>query len=154
LGPIPKSLRPIFCDREDFTAGHTLNEQTLAALDASDALIVVCSPASAQSHYVNEEIRLFRSRHPERHGRNDPSMESSSVERHSFADPRHSMMIGVFTLTRGGRRGWSVPCSSPAPDEVIEQGLFGCSAVSPVVAHLRPNVSDFASPLCTAEQTF
>ena len=65
-GTIPKSLKPIFRDREDFTAGHTLTDQTQAALDASAALIVICSPASAKSHYVNEEIRLFKSRHPER----------------------------------------------------------------------------------------
>ncbi len=30
------------------------------------ALIVICSPAAAKSHYVNEEIRLFKSRHPDR----------------------------------------------------------------------------------------
>jgi TIR domain len=65
-GAIPKSLRPIFRDRDDFTAGHTLSEQTLAALDASHALIVICSPTSARSNYVNEEIRLFKSRHPDR----------------------------------------------------------------------------------------
>jgi formylglycine-generating enzyme required for sulfatase activity len=65
-GTIPPALRPIFRDRDDFTAGHTLNEQTLAALDASAALIVLCSPASAKSHYVNEEIRLFKSRHATR----------------------------------------------------------------------------------------
>ena len=65
-GTIPKTLHPIFRDRDDFTAGHTLTEQTLAALDASAALIVICSPAAAKSHYVNEEIRLFKSRHPER----------------------------------------------------------------------------------------
>src|SRR3990170_1043965 len=65
-GAIPKALRPIFRDRDDFTAGHTLTEQTLAALDASYAMIVICSPASAKSQYVNEEIRLFKSRHPDR----------------------------------------------------------------------------------------
>ncbi len=65
-GRVPKSLRPIFRDRDDFTAGHTLNDQTLAALAASHALIVICSPAAAKSHYVDEEIRLFKSRHPER----------------------------------------------------------------------------------------
>jgi hypothetical protein len=65
-GIIPKSLRPIFRDRDDFAAGHSLSEQTLAALDASAALIVVCSPAAAKSAYVNEEVRLFRSRHPDR----------------------------------------------------------------------------------------
>ena len=66
LGPVPASLRPIFRDREDFTAGHSLSDQTVAALDASAALIVLCSPASAKSHYVNEEVRLFKSRHPGR----------------------------------------------------------------------------------------
>jgi len=65
-GAIPKALRPIFRDRDDFTAGHTLSEQTLAALDASHALIVICSPAAAKSTYTNEEVRLFKSRHPDR----------------------------------------------------------------------------------------
>lgn len=41
-GAIPQALRPIFRDRDDFTAGHTLTDQTLAALDASAALIVIC----------------------------------------------------------------------------------------------------------------
>jgi tetratricopeptide (TPR) repeat protein len=65
-GAIPKALRPVFRDRDDFTAGHTLSDQTLAALDASHALIVICSSESAKSRYVNEEVRLFKSRHPER----------------------------------------------------------------------------------------
>jgi hypothetical protein len=65
-GTVPKALRPIFRDRDDFTAGHTLSDQTLAGLDASHALIVICSPAAAKSQYVNEEVRLFKSRHPER----------------------------------------------------------------------------------------
>jgi tetratricopeptide (TPR) repeat protein len=66
MGPVPKTLRPIFRDRDDFTAGHSLNEQTLAALDASAALIVLGSRAAAKSHYVNEEVRLFKQRHPDR----------------------------------------------------------------------------------------
>src|SRR5215831_12805273 len=57
VGPIPESLRPIFRDREDFAAGPSLNSQTLAALEASQFLIVICSPNAARSAYVNEEIR-------------------------------------------------------------------------------------------------
>jgi tetratricopeptide (TPR) repeat protein len=57
---VPKTLRPIFRDREDFSAGHSLTVQTLAALEASQFLIVICSPAAAQSEYVNEEIRRFK----------------------------------------------------------------------------------------------
>jgi hypothetical protein len=59
-GPVPKTLRPIFRDREDFSAGHSLTEQTVAALEASQFLIVICSPRAAQSAYVNEEIRCFK----------------------------------------------------------------------------------------------
>jgi tetratricopeptide (TPR) repeat protein len=65
-GQVPKSLRPVFRDRDDFAAGHSLTDQTLAALDASSALIVLASPTSAKSRYVNEEIRLFKSHHPDR----------------------------------------------------------------------------------------
>jgi hypothetical protein len=66
LGPVPKTLRPIFRDREDFSGGHTLTEATIAVLDGSAALIVLCSTVSASRAAVNEEVRLFRSRHPDR----------------------------------------------------------------------------------------
>src|SRR5262249_10909257 len=59
-GPVPKTLRPIFRDREDFSAGHSLTEQTIAALEASNFLIVICSPSAVQSKYVNEEVRRFK----------------------------------------------------------------------------------------------
>ena len=60
VGPVPKTLQPIFRDREDFSAGHSLTAQTIAALEASQFLIVICSPNAAQSAYVNEEIRCFK----------------------------------------------------------------------------------------------
>ena len=66
MGPIPKHLRPIFRDRHDFDAGGTLAAQTIAALDSSAALILVASPAAATSKLVNEEIRLYASRHRDR----------------------------------------------------------------------------------------
>jgi tetratricopeptide (TPR) repeat protein len=62
-GTVPDTLRPIFRDRDDFSAGHTLTGQTFAALDSAAALIVLCSPSAAKSHYVNEESRIFKSRH-------------------------------------------------------------------------------------------
>jgi tetratricopeptide (TPR) repeat protein len=66
VGPVPKTLRPIFRDREDFSGGHTLTEATVAALDDAAALVVLCSPVAATRPAVNEEARLFRWRHPER----------------------------------------------------------------------------------------
>jgi WD40 repeat protein len=65
-GPVPPSLRPIFRDREDFSGGETLASATVAALDASEALIVLCSGVAAARPAVNEEVRLFRWRHPGR----------------------------------------------------------------------------------------
>ena len=65
-GTIHKTLRPICRDPDNTTAEQKPTEQTLAALHASRALIVICSPACATDQYVNEQIRLFKSRHPER----------------------------------------------------------------------------------------
>lgn len=61
FGLIPKgNVRPIFRDRYELSAGPSLNSQVLKALEQSEALIVLCSPAAAQSHYVQEEIRQFK----------------------------------------------------------------------------------------------
>lgn len=61
-GPVPKTLRPIFRDRDEFSAGHSLTEQSLAALNASQFLIVLCSPNAARSKYVDEEVRHFKAK--------------------------------------------------------------------------------------------
>src|SRR5262245_42539480 len=60
VGLVPKTLHPIFRDREDFSAGHSLADQTIAALEGSQFLVVICSPNAAQSPYVNEEVRRFK----------------------------------------------------------------------------------------------
>jgi tetratricopeptide (TPR) repeat protein len=66
LGPVPDSLRPIYSDDEDFLAGDPLPEATAAALDSSMALIVLCSAGTANRIAANEEVRIFRWRHPDR----------------------------------------------------------------------------------------
>jgi TIR domain len=66
IGRVPQTLRPIFRDREDFAAGHGLAEATIAALSEAAAMIVLCSTVAAGRPAVNEEVRLFRSRHPDR----------------------------------------------------------------------------------------
>src|SRR5947207_4187887 len=60
IGSVPRTLRPIFRDRDDFASGPSLTDATLKALEASDFLIVICSPNARVSHYVNEEVRLFK----------------------------------------------------------------------------------------------
>jgi len=58
-------LSPIFRDTTELTAHHSLSEKIQEAVQSSRFLIVLCSPAAKQSHWVNEEIRLFRSVHGE-----------------------------------------------------------------------------------------
>lgn len=60
VGPDPKSLRPVFRDREEFAAGRPLDRQTREALEGSAFLILLCSPAAAKSEYVNQEVLLFK----------------------------------------------------------------------------------------------
>lgn len=56
---------PVFLDRAELAAGPDLSAQVKDALAASDALVVVCSPAAAASRWVAQEIALFRERHPD-----------------------------------------------------------------------------------------
>jgi WD40 repeat protein len=51
-------IYPVFRDREELSAGD-LSERIEAALTASGALIVVCSPRSAASSWVEKEIQSF-----------------------------------------------------------------------------------------------
>lgn len=61
-GPVPARLTPIFKDREEEAAGAGITASIEAAMAASDFLIVICSPTSAQSKWVNHEIAWFKTR--------------------------------------------------------------------------------------------
>ena len=56
---LPKKLHPVFIDESDLVATGTLKTALQANLEKSNYLIVVCSPYSAKSKYVNDEIEYF-----------------------------------------------------------------------------------------------
>ena len=58
IDDLPKSFRPVFRDTDELEAGD-LSEQIQNALEKSLNLIVVCSPKSASSKWVNLEINTF-----------------------------------------------------------------------------------------------
>lgn len=58
-GPVGARIRPVFMDREDLGAAHSLDHELRVALEASEFLVVLCSPAAARSRWIDEEIRLF-----------------------------------------------------------------------------------------------
>lgn len=59
--PAPRRFRPIFRDRDELPASSDLSAQIKNALRSSQYLIVVCTPAAAQSQWVNKEIEKFHS---------------------------------------------------------------------------------------------
>jgi len=65
VGKTPSRLRPIFRDREELPASGDLSAELSAALRQSMFLVVICSPASAKSRWVNEEILQFKRVHGE-----------------------------------------------------------------------------------------
>jgi tetratricopeptide (TPR) repeat protein len=59
-GPIPAKLSPVFRDRDELPSATSLGATLNNALRLSQFQIVICSPASAKSHWVNEEILGFK----------------------------------------------------------------------------------------------
>ena len=55
---LPKEIRPIFRDALELTGGF-LAQEIEQALEQSKFLIVVCSPRSARSPWVNKEVEYF-----------------------------------------------------------------------------------------------
>ncbi|HEX5008484.1 MAG TPA: toll/interleukin-1 receptor domain-containing protein, partial [Hyphomonadaceae bacterium] len=60
------AARPVFRDEHDMPVGGVISERLSEVLDASASMIVLCTAASAKSDWVNREIELFASRHPDR----------------------------------------------------------------------------------------
>lgn len=54
----PKEIRPVFKDTSELLPGN-LPKQIQEALELSKYLIVICSPRSAQSRWVNKEVEAF-----------------------------------------------------------------------------------------------
>jgi tetratricopeptide (TPR) repeat protein len=65
LGPVPRQLLPIFRDRDELPASGHIGAVVETALADSRALIVLCSPASAGSPWVDAEIVAFHRLRPD-----------------------------------------------------------------------------------------
>lgn len=60
FGVVPRRLTPLFRDRSDLEASEDLSRRLEQALRQSAWLIVLCSPRSAASRWVNKEIATFK----------------------------------------------------------------------------------------------
>ena len=58
-----KKLRRVFRDAEELSVGNDLAEEIEEQLKNSEFLIVICSPASKESRWVNREVQTFLKYH-------------------------------------------------------------------------------------------
>ncbi len=63
IGPVPRRLHPIFKDRQEEAASAGITSSIQKGLDNSEFLVIVCSPRSAQSKWVNHEVAYFKRHH-------------------------------------------------------------------------------------------
>jgi len=59
-GALPKKLFPVFRDRDELPGASDLGGKIQEALTTSRSLIVICSPKSAVSKWVNEEVKAYK----------------------------------------------------------------------------------------------
>lgn len=59
-GEIPARLGTVFRDREDLSSATSLTESVQHELSSAESLVVICSPAAAQSPWVKEEIKAYK----------------------------------------------------------------------------------------------
>jgi hypothetical protein len=59
--PVPHRIRPVFADRSEHRESADLGATVRSALEASQCLVVLCSPDAARSKWVDAEVRLFKS---------------------------------------------------------------------------------------------
>jgi tetratricopeptide (TPR) repeat protein len=60
FGVVPARISPVFRDRDELASATDLGEVLTQALRDSACQIVICSPAAARSHWVNEEVLTYK----------------------------------------------------------------------------------------------
>jgi len=59
-GIVPPRMAPVFRDRDELSTATDLGKVLNEALAQSACQLVICSPSSARSHWVNEEILAYK----------------------------------------------------------------------------------------------
>lgn len=113
-GSVPARLTPIFRDRDELPAAGDLSDALRKALGESRFLIVIASPAAAQSRWVDEEVRQFKRLHGE-----------------------DRVLALIASGQPGGGEGQE--CFPPALRfRVNADGALGDQPAEPIAADLRP----------------
>ena len=149
---MPKRIAPVFRDRSDADASVDLGATLRDALAASEALIALCSPASARSVWVGEEIREFK-----RLGRDDrifpvliAGLPARQEATHQAQGAFHPCL---FERWSGESNQWQVEEREPlAPDARPEGDGLRCTVLKLVVALTAVPMTTLAQRHAEAER--
>ena len=138
------ALIPIYWDC-DHSADNVLpSDRTRAALQASQFLVVLCSPAAANSLRINSHIRRFR-----RMGRSDRVIpvllagEACHWERGSIPPELHCILGRYRALGCGpGRPGLIARLQGDAQTVAMQK------AIAELLGHRRDDIADFVAATC------
>ena len=122
-GEVPARLAPVFRDREELASSTSLARQVNEALEQSANLVVICSPDSARSRWVNEEILAFK-----RLGRADRVFCLIVAGEPNAADRRQRrrgvLRPGAALRAWRGRPAWATSPPSRSPP-IVRPGMDG-----------------------------
>ena len=57
---IPRQIYPVFQDEKELSASASLSDSLKGSIDRTENLVLLCSPRSAKSIYVQDEVRYFK----------------------------------------------------------------------------------------------
>jgi eukaryotic-like serine/threonine-protein kinase len=118
-GTIPRRLAPIFRDRDELASSTDLGRTVNQALGQAANLIVICSPHSAASRWVHEEVLAFK-----RLGRSERVF---------------CLIVGGEPHASGMPGREAEECLAAALRHPVDtEGTLGCESTEPVAADVRP----------------
>ena len=116
-GPVPAKLFPIFRDREELASSPNLSDQIRQALEQSAYLVIICSPNSARSRWVNEEILAFK-----RLGREHRILALIAEGEANAADPSRECFPQALKFKLGADGELTEIRTEPVAADAREQG--------------------------------
>lgn len=122
-GKVPERVYPIFRDREELPVSADLGSNINGALRESRYLIVICSPRSAQSRWVGEEIKTYK-----KLGREDRILAMIVDGEPNASDGKPGFKVGDECFHEALRYRWSEngqPASSVRSEPIAADAREG-----------------------------
>lgn len=127
--PIPRQIFPVFQDEKELSASSSLSDSLEGALDNAENLILLCSPRSARSKYVQDEVRHFKKTGKTKNIialilSGEPQLKGNEDEKQCFPE------LLRYAVTETGEIDFNTPEEPIAADVRLEEGEEGFTSAA------------------------